>query len=113
MACQACTKAPNTTSIVVAAGSRLHNSIQPCLSIWQPLLQMPAGAPDPAAASATVDAWRRAYIERSRAEANWRAGRSGWQRLVGHRDYIRCAQLVDGVLASCSGSYLHKDCSIR
>lgn len=74
---------------------------------------MPAGAPDPAATSATGDTWRRFYIERSRAEANWRAGRSGWQRLVGHRDYIRCAQLVDGVLASCSGSYLHKDCSIR
>lgn len=76
-------------------------------------LQMPGGAAGPAAATATGDMWRRAYRERAAAEANWRAGRCGWQRLVGHRDYIRCAQLVDGVLASCSGSYLHKDCSIR
>lgn len=77
-------------------------------------LQLPDGAAGPAAGANTAsDTWRRAYRERLGAEANWRAGRSGWQRLVGHRDYIRCAQLVDGVLASCSGSYLHKDCSIR
>lgn len=48
-------------------------------------------------------------------EDNWRHGRCGWVHLRGHRDYIRCAQLgPDGAtLATCSGSYMHRDCSIR
>lgn len=73
-----------------------------------------AQPPPPADAPAgQATAWRAAYRERAAAEDNWRAGRCRWQRLRGHKDYIRCAQLQGSRLATCSGSYLHKDVSIR
>jgi hypothetical protein len=46
-------------------------------------------------------------------EAGWRAGRCTFQQLRGHHDYIRCAQLQGTSLATCSGSYMQHDCSIR
>ncbi|EFN57007.1 hypothetical protein CHLNCDRAFT_143670 [Chlorella variabilis] len=53
------------------------------------------------------------YRERAEVESNWRAGRCSWARLEGHRDYVRCAQLQGSLLATCSGSYMQRDCSIR
>ncbi|PSC71497.1 Vegetative incompatibility HET-E-1 [Micractinium conductrix] len=57
--------------------------------------------------------WQQGYRDRTELEGNWAEGRCAWRALRGHRDYIRCAQLAGGVLATCSGSYMHTDCSIR
>ena len=46
-------------------------------------------------------------------ESNWRQGRCSSVELKGHRDYIRCAQLQGSHLATCSGSYMQHDCSIK
>lgn len=72
-----------------------------------------AAAQVPAGLQQLGSTWREAYRQRLETEANWRAGRCVWGRLDGHRDYIRCAQLQGGRLATCSGSYMQRDCSIR
>lgn len=75
----------------------------------------PEAAPAPPAALPGSEGWRRMYQERTELEDNWGRGQCSWVRLEGHRDYIRCAQLAPGgaSLATCSGSFMHRDCSIR
>lgn len=56
---------------------------------------------------------RQRYRERLEVERNWLAGKCTWRQLLGHNDYVRCAQQHGGLLASCSGSHMRQDCSIR
>ncbi|KAL4443052.1 hypothetical protein ABPG77_008543 [Micractinium sp. CCAP 211/92] len=92
-------------------GSRLGSSALGCPAARLYSEAEPAGS----AADAPAGGWQKAYKERAEVEENWRHGRCSWVPLRGHRDYIRCAQLApDGAtLATCSGSYMHRDCSIR
>lgn len=96
------------------AGSRSGSSCVGCpaASLFPEAASVgtPGRAPPPPPGSSS---WREAYRERAETEANWRLGQCGWRRLEGHKDYIRCAQLVGASLATCSGSYMQRDCSIR
>jgi hypothetical protein len=86
-----------------AIGSQLPSPRLALLPVWQ----------SEQVGKAAAACWRQRYRERLEVERNWRAGRCTWSRLQGHNDYIRCCQQQGGSLASCSGSYLHRDCSIR
>ncbi|KAL4457796.1 hypothetical protein ABPG75_012661 [Micractinium tetrahymenae] len=94
-----------------SAGSRSGSSTLGC-----PAARLyPEAEPGASSAGASPGGWRQAYKERAEVENNWQRGRCSSVHLRGHRDYIRCAQLGPGgaTLATCSGSYMHRDCSIR
>lgn len=46
-------------------------------------------------------------------ERAWISGDSSGRVLTGHSDFIRCAQLEGSTLVTASGSFSHKDCTIR
>lgn len=57
--------------------------------------------------------WKEGYRARKEVDSNWAAGNCQEMHLYAHGDFIRNAQLNDGMLVTASGSYARKDCTMR